>query len=216
MSAIVSARSTAGRSSSIREVVCGLRHDLRARYSVAVLKAFVDDSGSGGDSPWYVLAGYLGTVEGWDSFDPQWQAVLEKPPAINYFKSREAERLRPDGQWAGVSKEERDAKIDDLIKVIGRCARRAICTRMRQRDYNDLVKGNIPPAWDSPYYFLFPTIIGAAINIERLDGEEEPVDFVFDDDEKHEEGVDRLKPSLMPMQSFYGSLVNIVDRKSVV
>lgn len=27
-----------------------------------MLRAFIDDSGSGGDSPWFVLAGYVGTV----------------------------------------------------------------------------------------------------------------------------------------------------------
>jgi hypothetical protein len=52
-----------------------------------VLKAFIDDSGSGGDSPWYVLAGYLGTVEGWDLFDGQWEEVLHEPPYIEYFRA---------------------------------------------------------------------------------------------------------------------------------
>jgi hypothetical protein len=197
------------RLSSIRSVVCGLRHDFYSRFSVAVLKAFIDDSGSGGDSPWYVLAGYLGTVEGWDSFDDQWKEVLHAPPRIEYFKSREAESLRPDGQWAGVSKEQRNAKIDALIKVIGRCARRAVCARMKQRDYDKFVKGKIPEAWDSPYYFLSTFIVGAAINIERRDGDSESVDFVFDKDQTHEKGIKTLVPVLMPLQSLHGSLVNI-------
>jgi hypothetical protein len=176
---------------------------------VAVLKAFIDDSGSGGDSPWYVLAGYLGTVEGWDLFDDEWKEVLDKPPRIEYFKSSEAESLRPDGQWAGVSKEQRNAKIDALIQVIGRCTRRAVCARMRQHDYDKFVKGKIPAAWDSPYYFLSTFVVGAAINIERRDGDSESVDFVFDKDQTHEKGIKTLLPALMPLQSLHGSLVNI-------
>jgi hypothetical protein len=113
---------------------------------IIVLKAFIDDSGSGGDSPWYVLAGYLGTLDGWNSFDDQWTEVLHQHPRIEYLKSSEAESLRSDGQWAGIGKDQRDAKLDALTDVIARCARRAVCARMRQRDYNDLVKGNIPPA----------------------------------------------------------------------
>jgi len=67
---------------------------------MAVLKAFIDDSGSGSDSPWYVLAGYLGTVEGWDSFDGQWEQVLHEPPRIEYFKSSaELKKLQVEG-WA--------------------------------------------------------------------------------------------------------------------
>jgi hypothetical protein len=175
-----------------------------------VLKAFIDDSGSGGDSPWYVLVGYMGNVEGWDGFDARWNGVLHQEPCISYFKSSEAERLRPDGQWAGISKERRDAKIDALIDVIGRCARRAICARMRQNDYNAIIKGNIPPMWDSPYYILFTLLIGAAINIERLDGDSESVTFVFDSDQRHEKKRDLIVPPLMCMESTYESLVNVV------
>lgn len=174
-----------------------------------MLKAFIDDSGSGGDSPWYVLAGYLGTVEGWHAFDDQWTDVLHQNPRIEYFKSSEAESLRGGGQWASVGKDQRDAKLDALIDVIARCARRAVCARMRQCDYNDFVKGEIPPAWDSPYYFLQTFVIGAAINIERIDGESESVEFVFDHDQKHEKRARKMLPALMPMQSMYGSLVNV-------
>jgi Protein of unknown function (DUF3800) len=66
------------------------------------MKAFIDDSGSGGDSPWFVLAGYLGTTDAWDKFDEPWRAVPDGPPSIGYFKSSEAESLRPDGQWKGI------------------------------------------------------------------------------------------------------------------
>jgi hypothetical protein len=93
-------------------------------YRAAVLKAFIDDSGSGGDSTWYVLAcacrlSSLGTVEGWDSFDSQWTTVLHADPYIEYFKASEAESLRPDGQCAGVNKKQRNPKIDAFIEVIG-------------------------------------------------------------------------------------------------
>jgi hypothetical protein len=174
-----------------------------------MLRAFIDDSGSGGNSTWYVLAGYLGTPKGWASFGSQWMEALQAHPRIGYFKASEAESLRSDGQWAGITKEQRDAKIDLLIEVIRRCARRAVCVRMRQRDYDELVKGNIPPAWDRPYYFLFTIMIGAAINIERLDGTSEPVEFVFDSDQTHERGFRAMLPELPRMQSIGGKLVNV-------
>ncbi len=61
------------------------------------LRAFIDDSGSGGDSPWFVLAGYVGKVEAWDAFHEPWRKVLEVPPQLEYFKASEAESLRSDG-----------------------------------------------------------------------------------------------------------------------
>ena len=51
-----------------------------------MLRAFIDDSGSGGDSPWYVLAGYVGTTEAWNAFDKPWREMLDDPPKLEYFK----------------------------------------------------------------------------------------------------------------------------------
>jgi hypothetical protein len=175
-----------------------------------VLKAFIDDSGSDGNSPWYVLAGYVGTVEGWDLFDSLWAQAMHLHPRIEYFKATEAESLK--GQFSCLSKDQRNEKIDALIRVIGRCGRRAVCSRMRRSHYNELVRGNVPEAWDSPYYFLFPAVIAACINIERLNGNLETVDFVFDDDSGHKKGVKRLLPSLFPMECMYGSMVNVVRK----
>jgi hypothetical protein len=183
-----------------------------------MLRAFIDDSGSDRNSAWYVLAGYIGTVEGWDRFDAQWTQVLRQDPPIEYFKSSQAESLRPDGQWAGVSAGQRDAKIDALIHVIRLCARRAVCARIRQADYDDLVRPNVPTAWDSPYYFLATIIVGAAINIETLDGNSEDIDFVLDEDQSHARGFALLVPRLFGMQSVRQKLVNITrqDEKQFI
>ena len=177
-----------------------------------MLKAFIDDSGSGGDSAHYVLAGYMGTVDGWSLFDQGWLDVLHAAPYIQYFKSSEAESLRPDGQWKGVTKDQRNAKIDALIKVIGACTRRSVCARMRQKDYDDIVKGNVPTMWDSPYYILFTTIVTACINIERLDGDFEEVDFVFDQDEQHKRQFSLMLPPVSRMDSLYGKFVGAVRK----
>ena len=72
--------------SSIRLAMAGLRHDYFGKVYVHALRAFVDDSGSGGELPWFVLAGYLGTVEAWDAFDAPWRAILDRPPKLDYFK----------------------------------------------------------------------------------------------------------------------------------
>lgn len=200
------------RVSSVREIVCGLRKDLYLRYGVTVLKSFVDDSGSDGNSDWYVLAGYTGTVDGWDRFDDLWNEVLDDHPRIEYFKSSEAESLRPDGQWAGVTVDQRNRKIDRLIGVIKRCAHRSFCTRIKQKDYDAIVKGNIPEKWDSPYYILFVNAIAAAINIERIDGDWDEIDFVFDKDSQHQHRFDLILPRLNGMSSLDGRFVNAVRR----
>jgi hypothetical protein len=156
-----------------------------------VLRAFIDDSGSGGDSPWFVLAGYLGTVEAWNAFDEPWGKVLAGPPELKYFKASEAESLRPDGQWAGVTKDERNQRIDAFINVIGAHAMRSIYVRLKQQDYDEVIKPYIPPMWHNAYYFLFVGFLSAATMTTKHLGDDRHIEFFFDSNREVE------KPSRM-------------------
>lgn len=150
-----------------------------------MLKAFIDDSGSGGDSSWVVLAGYISTAEVWAEFDAEWLEVLADHPRIDCFHASEAESLRPDGQWAGVSKVERDAKIDRLIGVIQKFELQPISVRMRQSNYDQIVKGHIPTHWDDPYIILLNALITQfAVLIPDRFPEAGQVELVFDNHQR--------------------------------
>lgn len=192
----------------IRSIICGLRKDLYAKFRITVLNAFVDDSGSGGDSPWFVLAGYIGTVEQWEQFETDWRSTLDADPKIEYFKMREAESLKD--QFANFSPAERDAKIDSLIVSINRYALQAIYVRVLQKDYDDIVKGRLAPEWDSPYYFLFPGFIASIIGQERGRGTNEPVECIFDTSGSLEKRALRLyEPMIQPGNAWHGRVVNV-------
>lgn len=197
--------------SSIRRVMAGLRHDYFGRVYVPVMKAFIDDSGSGSDSPWYVLAGYVGTVEAWDLFGATWLEVLNGPPKLEYFKASEAESLRPDGQWAGVTKEQRNTRLNALIDVIGKFATRAFYVRTMQKDYDEIIKPYVPPRWDNAYFFLFIGCIAAATSLEKYTGAGNPIDFVFDTADKKR----IVNPSLLlydqvsSISQFSGRITNV-------
>ena len=183
--------------SGICEVVCGLRHDLYSEFYVTVVKAFIDDSGSGGDSPWFVLAGYIGSIVNWDAFDGEWQSVLDQHPKIEYFKSAEAESLR--GEFSGFTAPQRNARVDALIRVIQARASQAIHVRVKQKNYIRIVKANgIPPAWDDAYYFLFPAVLSAFVGMEKYGGSGDPIEFIFDSNERVEK----------PSRTLYGQLAN--------
>jgi hypothetical protein len=172
--------------------MAGLRHDYFGRVCVNILRSFVDDSGSGGDSPWFVLAGYIGTVEQWDAFDEPWRRVLDGPPKLDYFKSSEAESLRADGQWAGITKDQRNQRITSLIEVIGQHTLRSMYVRVRQQDYDEVIKPYVPPEWDNAYYFLFTGIIAAGTSVEKYTGSSRPVEFFFDNTNRHEKKQSRV------------------------
>jgi hypothetical protein len=170
--------------SGIRRIMAGLRHDCFDQVDAYMLKAFIDDSGSGGDSTWYVLAGYVGTLEAWDAFEKPWIEILNGSPKLEYFKASEAESLRPNSQWAGISKDARNRRIDSFIDVIRKFATRAFHVRARQKDYDEVIKPYIPKQWDNAYFFLFMGLIASVTSVEKYAGYGQPVDFVFDWAEK--------------------------------
>lgn len=57
-----------------------------------MLQAFIDDSREA-EPPVFVLAGYLAPATVWGAFAVEWQAVLDMPPPIPYFKMSKARAL---------------------------------------------------------------------------------------------------------------------------
>lgn len=174
-----------------------------------MLRAFIDDSGSGGDSPWFVLAGYVGTAESWDTFDSPWRAVLDGPPKLTYFKSSEAESLRPDGQWAGVTQVDRNQCIDSLIGVISKHALRSIYVRLRQSDYDEVIKPYVPPMWRNAYYFLFVGFLVAGVSTEKYGGVGRHVEFFFDSNQEVEKPSRKLYGQIAALPEFAGMIEDI-------
>lgn len=174
---------------------------------MCALRAFIDDSGSGGDSPWFVLAGYVGTVEAWDAFDEPWRAVLKGPPKLEYFKSSEAESLKC--EFTGIVKDERNQRIDSLIRIIGEHALRAMYVRVRQQDYNEVIKPYIPESWDNAYYFLFTGIISAATSVEKYAGTSRPIEFFFDTANRLEKPSKQLYGQVSDLPQFGNRVINI-------
>jgi Protein of unknown function (DUF3800) len=176
---------------------------------IYTMKAFIDDSGSGGDSPWFVLAGYLGTSDAWDKFDEPWRSVLDGPPRIEYFKSSQAESLRPDGQWQGINARERDQRIDSLIEVIGTHAMQPFCVRLQQKDYDEVIKPWVPPMWQNPYYFLFIAFLSSVTSTHKYLGGAEQIEFIFDSNDQVDEPSFRLYNQVSHLGQFAGRVKEI-------
>jgi hypothetical protein len=147
--------------------------------------AFVDDSGSGGDSPYYVLGGYVGHVPEWNSFVTAWQGVLDLTPRLEYFKMSEAESLK--GQFLGFSADVRTSRLAEFIDVILQHDLFEWSVAISEADYREVLLPTLLPAFRSPYYFAFIGMVTALSGRYRWSGSDEIVDFVFDE----QEGMDR-------------------------
>jgi len=126
------------------------------------VRAFVDDSGSGGDSRYFVLGGFMADYPTWERFSDAWADALVAPPSISYFKMAEANSLN--GQFENWSERDRDAKVNVLIDVINAHELFQGSCSIQCDDYADVVLPALGNRWkgqyDDPYIYLFVGIVG--------------------------------------------------------
>ena len=141
--------------------------------------AFIDDSGSGGDSPFYILAGYSAPEATWAAFWPDWQAALDVAPKLEYFKMSEAESLK--GQFSGFSPEQRTERVNQFIDVIQAHDLREASIAVSAQAYQDTFYPVMHKSHASPYYLAFIGMVSALAGINRHSGSPELTDFIFDE-----------------------------------
>ena len=143
-----------------------------------MLKAFFDVSGSLNQKPNIVMAGYISTVERWEKFSDEWQAALDLPPAIKYFKVREALLLRE--QFDGWSRQDADARAEYFTNAATNYPIGGFAVIIPASLYLQYVRGRIPEEMDHPFYFVFLACIELVSKTIGSMGITGPVDFVFD------------------------------------
>lgn len=180
--------------SHIRSLMVGYSHVVRSHRQIAMLKCYMDDSGSDEQpSGVFILAGYVMEELRWEDFAEKWDAQLKRDPPIDYFRMADAES--GGGEFEGIDSPFRKMKVRDLALVIQSCYPTPLAVRLRWDQYNDIVKGNVPKEFENPYAILFfQTMRGNCelqIKFNNLYGSLpmppgveiglKPVEFIFDE-----------------------------------
>jgi len=76
----------------------------------------VDDSGSEGLGPVFVLAGYVAPAETWQRFSIDWRAIMDEHPTISHFKMKEANSFR--GEFFGWQVEEQSVTTSYAVQNV--------------------------------------------------------------------------------------------------
>jgi len=193
---------------------------------VARAQVAADDSGSGGDSQYFILAGFKASIPTWASFADEWEVVLHQTPRIEYFKMSEAESLK--GQFSGCDPTTRDKKVNDLITVIERHDLWAGCCAVDGVGYEEIAAANMPPRYDNPYLLAFARLLSIFSGQEQYYGASSaseiwmpttkpstytPVDFVFDRQPGKETAARRLYDRLIEIEP-YTKMIGNLDYRS--
>jgi hypothetical protein len=164
----------------IEALVSGLPASLREGRLLFVLQGFFDDSGSHKGEPFYVLAGFISTVENWKTFSDEWRAKLDEFPGLRYFKMSEANA--PTGQFrSGWNPQARDQRVFELAEIIKKHAMVRVTSYLKRSDYEDFCVGivNLPEIND-PYFLCFYQLV-FAVNSFQLENGNAECDLIFDE-----------------------------------
>jgi hypothetical protein len=148
-----------------------------------MLKAYADDSGSDGSGTPYCLAGFLMGSEHWARFADDWQAALDRPPAIDYFKMAEVHNYT--GEFAKSDfyhREIRVRKVHELLEVIESVSPHAIYSAVDWSEFRVSQLPFVKGAPEDPYHCLVPWLLDSVMAWQRRDEIfPTPVDFIFDE-----------------------------------
>jgi Protein of unknown function (DUF3800) len=151
------------------------------RRVVVPIQAYIDDSGGPGQGDGFVLAGFIAEAQAWLAFSDEWQACLNKAPAISRFKMRDAAGRR--GGFAGFSKSARDDKLRALARVINHHADTSIAVAVDLSEFEDTIGKDegLSPILKEPYFWPYQ-IMTMAVCWELVDqGQTERFEIVFDE-----------------------------------
>jgi hypothetical protein len=169
-------------------LVSGFAPGKREHRCLMVLfpQAAIDDSGSEPQSPIFILAGFVAPFGAWLQFTAEWQALLDKPPKLDYFKMSEAGSLSEQFHRSrGWTDRLRDTRVLELAQVVRKFAVARIHASMKNAHFTKYITSVPAPerklAIDSPYVLLFTQIILAMATAGDQLGLQGACDFIFDE-----------------------------------
>jgi hypothetical protein len=165
------------------------------------MQAYIDDSGNSTNSPIFVFGGFVAPVENWLAFSDEWKAALQTPPILDYFKMKEAARLKDQfDPRKGWTADLRDQRINEFAEIIHKHADLRVSAAIKYNDFKKYIR-SIPAvnrglAADTPYITALSLLMTAvALSRESLNLTD-PVDFIFDEQEGIEEELAHFWPGI--------------------
>jgi hypothetical protein len=102
---------------SLADLARGLHPSSSSHKVVAVLQAYLDESGTHAQSPVVMIGGFVASADLWGLIETDWNGILANI-GVPYFHASECEA--GDGIYWSIPRELRDALFVGLSKVIAK------------------------------------------------------------------------------------------------
>jgi hypothetical protein len=125
------------------------------------------------------MAGYLLTVESWNTFSKAWDRALHEAPSIHYLKMVEAQNLR--GEFRHWSTEKKDTKLRQLATIIRKYDPLSFEFSVSRTAFEKLYQHVAPYGLARPHFVSTFAIVSMVTNfIAATEMPDVRVEFVFD------------------------------------
>jgi hypothetical protein len=175
----------------VRAFTCGMTKAERERRILLMLRAFVDESGTGRKDGFFVMGAIVAFAVKWEEFVTPWAEILKAGSPVPYFRasSFRSEEWRTEQH---ITKQEADEKTEALARLFTYPPLLfSVCASVKKQDYRAAITGEklhkgagkLGSLWlNTPYAYCFHNIVALTIEtiVNKLGIVGDMVDFVFD------------------------------------
>lgn len=153
-----------------------------------MLRAFVDASKANrpGDPPVLAIAGFVGTVPGWSSFQKKWREARTRS-GIEYFHMTDfmSRKSKPYRDWTEIK---RKAVIGRLIDLVNSHLMFAVATAVNVPDFYAQSNRDVVRSGNNPYVFCACSCVALVAHALQFNNINEPVLWVFESGDRGHPG----------------------------
>jgi hypothetical protein len=154
---------------------------------VAVLKAYMDESGVHDGSPVLAVAAYLARPRQWQEWTKRWNAT--KRP-IKVFHAADCANLH--GEVEGWTKEDRDALVARLLPVIAVFDMPGVVVGIHMQEFEAALAGrpDLREVFGTPYAACFQWVVQIIMNMALGANSRERIAFVHETNDYRQEALE--------------------------
>ena len=157
---------------------------------IAVLQAYMDESGVHDGSPVVTVAAYIERPKQWRAFAKEWNA---KKKPIRIYHAADAQNLH--GEFEGWKPERRDELVKRILPVIPKHKLAGVVIGIRLHEFEKAMKPHpeLSEMFGTPYTACFHWTVQRIMNLMEQVGNNERIAFFHETNDYQGEAIDAFK-----------------------
>lgn len=155
------------------------------------LQVYLDESGTHGNSPAVVVAGYVGEPTEWDQWTSEWEKT--KRGRINVFHAVHCNNRS--GEFSGLEEPERNALVQEMLPITPKHIKIGISIGIDMKSYRDAIehRPDLNEHFGSPYLACFGWLLQDIVEDIEKSGIDREFHIFHEENQFKEDVISRYK-----------------------